>query len=164
MQDTLHKPLVLGPDDGEAVWFQDNRMTIKAKAAETGGTFGLLAAWAPAGGATPLHVHHHADEAFWILEGRLRIRCGEEEFTAGPGSFVLLPRGVPHAFVVEGGEEARLLIILSPGGSEAFFAEAGVPAEAPGLPAPRPVDLAALAATAERHGMSILGPPMEATS
>jgi mannose-6-phosphate isomerase-like protein (cupin superfamily) len=46
---------------------------------------------------------------------------GDEAFEAAPGSFVFLPRGLPHVFRAEG--EARLLLISVPGGIEHYFGE-----------------------------------------
>src|SRR5262245_1324420 len=98
----------------------------------------------------PLHIHRAEDEAFWVLEGHLTVRCGDEEFAAGPGAFVYMPRGVPHTFRLEGGTPARLLLLLTPGGGEDFFVAPGRPAAGPGLPPPAPPDVAALAAVAAR--------------
>ena len=52
---------------------------------------------------------HREDEAFWLLEGHLTVRCGEKTFTTGPGSYTFLPRDIPHTFAVEGETPARLL-------------------------------------------------------
>jgi mannose-6-phosphate isomerase-like protein (cupin superfamily) len=158
-QTATRSALVVGPDAGEALWFGPNRMTIKAGAADTEGAYALLEAWAPAGSAPPMHVHRDADEAFYVLAGELTILCGDEEYRAGPGSFALLPRGVPHSFVVEGGLDAHLLTLLSPGASEAFFRDAGIPAGGPGLPPPAMPDIPALARAGMAHGIEILGPP-----
>jgi quercetin dioxygenase-like cupin family protein len=54
----------------------------------------------PAGFGPPPHLHHREDEAFYVLEGQMTVTCGEQTWTATPGSFVLLPRGIPHAFTV----------------------------------------------------------------
>jgi len=62
------------------------------------------------------------------------MRCGDQSVHAGPGSFVFLPRDVPHTFVVEGDVPARMLTLLTPGGGEGVFIEAGRPAEGDGLP------------------------------
>jgi mannose-6-phosphate isomerase-like protein (cupin superfamily) len=152
--------LVRGADEGEAVWFRENRMTIKVRAADTGGAYGLVEAWAPAGSGPPLHVHRDADEAFWILAGHLTIRCGDREFSAGAGHFAFLPRDVPHTFLVEGDKQAHLLTVISPGGGEEFFALAGRPADGPGLPPPSPPDMEALQRAAAQVSIEILGPPM----
>jgi mannose-6-phosphate isomerase-like protein (cupin superfamily) len=154
------RPFAAHAGEGETLWFQPNRMTVKATAETTGGAYGLLETWVAAGSSPPLHVHHREDEAFWVLEGRVRFVCGEEEIDAGPGSYVFLPRGVPHTFVVEGEEDARLLTLLSPGGGEGFFRDGGRPAEGPGLPPPGPPDVAKLAQVAPLYGAEILGPPL----
>jgi mannose-6-phosphate isomerase-like protein (cupin superfamily) len=74
-------------------------------------------------GGAPLHVHSREDECFYVLEGALTVRCGEEEFAAGPRSFVFLPRGVPHAWDVAGEGVATVLLITVPAGLEEFLAE-----------------------------------------
>ena len=110
----------------------------------------------------PLH-HHDFDEAFYVLEGELTFRCGDETFAAGPGSYLFLPRNVPHTFVVEGDEPARLLTFISPGGGERFFVEVGRPAESDGMPPAGPIDVDHLKRTGEKFGNDIVGPPMEPT-
>ncbi len=145
---------------GETVWFTNNLMTLKATAQSTGGAYGLLEALAPAGSGPPLHVHHREDEAFWILEGTLTVRCGDQTFTAGPGSYTFLPRDIPHTFVVEGDSPARILSICSPGGLEQYFVASGRPAESPGLPPAGPIDVDLLVRVGQDFGVEILGPPM----
>jgi mannose-6-phosphate isomerase-like protein (cupin superfamily) len=153
-------PFAVAAGDGETTWFQPNRMTVKATAETTGGAFGLLESWVRAGSSPPLHVHHREDESFWVLEGQVRFVCGDEEFTAGPGSFVFLPRGVPHTFRVEGEEDAHLLTLLTPGGGEGFFVEAGRTPEGPGLPPPGPPDVEKLKRVSATYGAEIVGPPL----
>src|SRR5215468_7575500 len=129
-------PSFRAPGEGQAVWFLDNHMTIKATASSTGGAFGLLESFIAPGFSPPLHVHHREDESFYVLEGELTMRCGERTFTAAAGAFVFLPRGVPHTFVVEGDMPARMLTLLTPGGGEGVFIEGGRRAEGDGLPPP----------------------------
>ena len=88
-------------EDGETTWCLQNRMTIKATAKSTGGAYGLVESWIPAGASPPLHIHRREDEAFWVMEGTVTFRAGDDTITARPGSFVFLPRDVPHTFVVE---------------------------------------------------------------
>lgn len=70
---------------------------------------------------TPLHVHEHEDELFHILDGEHVFECGGDRFDVGPGDFLTLPRGVPHAHrrVVAGA--GRLLVMTCPGGFDGFF-------------------------------------------
>jgi quercetin dioxygenase-like cupin family protein len=151
-----------GDGAGEATWFLGNRMIVKADAESTGGGFGLVESWIPAGSSPPLHIHHREDESFWVLEGRVRFRCGGEDIEAGPGSFVFLPREVPHTFVVDGDETAHILTLLAPGGGERFFVDGGRVPDGPGLPPPGPPDIEKLQRVAPRYGMEIVGPPLAA--
>jgi quercetin dioxygenase-like cupin family protein len=146
--------------EGEDVWFLQNRMTVKATAETTGGLFGLVESSIAPGASPPLHVHRREVEAFWVLAGRVTFRTGDETIEAGPGSFVFLPRDVPHTFRVEGDEPAHMLTLLTPGGGERFFLEGGRPPEGPGLPPPGPPDIATLQRVAPLYGMEIVGPPL----
>ena len=85
---------LLAADEGQALWFLRNRMTVKATVQSTGGAYGLLESLIAPGFSPPLHVHHREDEAFYVIEGTLTMRCGDRTFRAEPGSFVFLPRDV----------------------------------------------------------------------
>jgi mannose-6-phosphate isomerase-like protein (cupin superfamily) len=54
-------------------------------------------------GGPPRHTHTREDESFYVFTGTLDVQCGDDRFAAGPGSFVFLPRGVPHEFRTVGG-------------------------------------------------------------
>lgn len=157
------RPYTLAAGAGEAIWYVNNRATILATAAQTGGAFGLVHMEVAIGHGPPLHIHRAEDEAFWILEGQLTVRCGDEEFAAGPGAFVYTPRGVSHTFRLAGDTPAKLLVLLTPGGGEGFFRDAGRPAAGPGFPPPAPPDVAALATVAARYHQEFIGPPLEPT-
>jgi mannose-6-phosphate isomerase-like protein (cupin superfamily) len=63
----------------------------------------------------PLHVHHADDEAWYVLEGLLRFRIGEDTREAGPGGAVLAPKGIPHAYGnARRGQPARYLLVMTP--------------------------------------------------
>jgi len=152
---------LMSAGEGHTFWFLANRMTIKATAETTGGAYGLVESLIAPGFSPPLHVHHREDEAFWILEGEVTMLCGDRTFRAAAGAFAFLPRGVPHSFVVEGDKPARMLTLLSPGGGEAFFVEAGRPADRDGLPPAAPPDIERLKRVSEKYGAEIVGPPMK---
>jgi len=154
----------LAPGEGQALWFLTNRMTVKATAASTGGGFGLLESVIVPGFSPPLHVHHNEDESFYVLEGELTMRCGDRTFLARAGAFVFLPRDVPHTFVVEGDTPARMLTLLTPGGGEGVFIDAGRPAEHEGFPPAAPPDIEKLKRVSALYGAEIVGPPMKPTA
>lgn len=66
----------------------------------------------------------------YILEGTIGARVGDHEIVAGPGSYVIKPRGLMHTFWNAGPSPTRLLEVISPAGFETYFielAEAGDP-------------------------------------
>jgi quercetin dioxygenase-like cupin family protein len=46
-----------------------------------------------------LHVHHHQDEIFSIVEGEYLFQVGEEKFKVKAGDTVFAPRGIPHTWI-----------------------------------------------------------------
>jgi len=63
----------------------------------------------------PLHVHHCDDEAWYVVEGKLRFRVGDAMCEAGPGDAVLAPKGTPHAYGnARRGQVARYLLVTTP--------------------------------------------------
>lgn len=80
----------------------------------------VIVEWADSGDSgyewiAPLHVHHADDEAWYVLEGVLRFRLGEENFEAGPGSAVLAPKGTPHSYGnARNGQPVRYLLVMTP--------------------------------------------------
>jgi quercetin dioxygenase-like cupin family protein len=149
---------LLTPADGPQLWFLDTRMAVKAGTEQTGGAFAFIEWSAPAGFGPPLHQHDAEDEAFYLLAGQITANCGDRQWTAGPGDFVFLPRGIPHTFLVSDGP-AHGLQITAPAGFERFAAEVGRPAGGSGLPEPSAPDIPRLMAASERYGHRILGPP-----
>ena len=143
----------------EAVWWQGNLFKIKGKGEHTGGVLGLAEAKLWPGMATPLHVHHREDEAFYILDGEMRFRRGDEEFTAEPGDFVFGPREVPHCFKVSDGG-VRMLVLMTPAGLEQMFIEGGIPAGDSSEPPPQHYDMERVSALAKKYGWDIIGPQM----
>jgi mannose-6-phosphate isomerase-like protein (cupin superfamily) len=62
------------------------------------------------------HVHTVEDDAFYILEGELTFVVDDGEVEAGPGTFVLVPPGVPHTFMNRGDAVVRLINVHAPAG------------------------------------------------
>jgi mannose-6-phosphate isomerase-like protein (cupin superfamily) len=62
----------------------------------------------------PPHVHDRDDEAWYVLEGTLGFRRGDEVLEASAGAAVLVPAGVPHTYWNAGSGRARYLLVLTP--------------------------------------------------
>lgn len=98
----------------------------------TNGAYELFEARTARGAGPPLHVHRAREEAFYVVSGRFRIVCGDHETEAGPGGFVIVPRGTPHRFEALA-DEGRLVFVVSPPGLEGFFRD-GAKMRAAGRP------------------------------
>jgi mannose-6-phosphate isomerase-like protein (cupin superfamily) len=152
MQATVPTNQVLGPDQGESVYFAGLGVRFMIDSETAGGGFSLIEhPIDPRSLAAPLHRHANEDEYSYVLEGRVGVKLGDETFEAGPGDLVFKPRGQWHAFWNPGDEPARMLEFISPGGFEEYFAEI-----APLLPPNRPEpDLEGLAAVQARYGLEM---------
>ena len=143
---------------GEAYWFFDSLMVIQAD--QPGQPVIIEATVAPGGGA-PLHVHDDLDDSFYLVSGRLAIRCGEQAFAVSPGAYVALPHGVPHTF--------RVVATCPPSCSRCTrttrsCASSGPPGglrpAVPCLPPGRRPIWTARSSIAARTGQPVIGPPM----
>jgi quercetin dioxygenase-like cupin family protein len=105
---------VLGRDGGDTYAWRGAEVQIKASAAATLGQLGVMEFVYPPGLAVPTHHHEGEDEMFYVLDGELRGRCDDDEWTATPGTFVFVPRDRPHSFTVVGADQARALVITGP--------------------------------------------------
>ena len=94
---------------------------VKASVASTGGMLTVIES-CTAGGA-PWHVHSREDEYFYVVAGEIRVWCGKDTFQVGPGSFVFLPRGIPHAWDVTSSGKATLLMMTAPAMLDEFLRE-----------------------------------------
>jgi quercetin dioxygenase-like cupin family protein len=152
-------PVVRVEGEGEKLWFYGGGVhTWLATSAETGGAFLLFDDVMTRGKTTPLHSHPAVDETLYMLEGEILLSVDGLEQTLGRSGVAMVPRGVPHAFLVTS-ERARILFLETPGSSEAFYRGASVPLT-PGLEASAPVDFDRVRASAARNGgIEILGPP-----
>ncbi len=154
MSDAVGSAFVHGPGEGRSIDLGNFAMVLKADAAATGGVFSLLEASEPAGFGPPMHIHHDAGEAFYILEGEYHIFIAEREVLCPAGSFVYIPAGVTHGFRV-GGVPSRKLNLYLPAAMVGYFDELSA-ALASG-----DVDPERLATIAIRYGMDVLGPVPE---
>jgi len=140
--------------DGAIEWLGVQYKTILAPE-QTGGSMSIVDSWSPVGSGPPRHVHMNEDEAFVILTGACKFWLEGNEFTAGVGESVFIPRGKEHTFKGVGDEPCRHLVILTPGGFEGFFAD---------MAAGQfriPEDMPAIEESAKRHNMTFTGPPLD---
>ena len=62
-----------------------------------------------------VHAHQGADKIYFVLEGNGHFTVGDEERSAGAGSLVIAPAGIPHGVTNNGTERLSLLVAIAPG-------------------------------------------------
>ena len=129
-------------------------MSLKASGDDTAGAFSLLEADEPPGFGPPMHIHHNAAEAFYVVAGEYRIFVDDEEFACPAGSFIHIPAGVRHGFRV-GALPSRKLNLYAPAAMVGYFDDLSAAIARDEM---APEDLAEIAT---RHGMEVTGPVPE---
>src|SRR5215204_2244337 len=97
-----------GSEQAQAWWFLD-LLVVEHRCAPDMRTV-VLEMTLPVGSSAPLHVHHDLDDTWYILDGEMVVRCGDDVQSVGSGHWVSMPRGVPHTFRVVGDHDARILL------------------------------------------------------
>ena len=145
---------VLLPGEARTIRIGSFDVLVHADAERTGGVVSMVeTADAEPGAGPPLHIHHDAAESFWVLAGEYRMHVDGRDFRCPAGSFVHVPRGLPHTFSALTAP-SRKLNIYSPAAMVGYFDELADALE-------RGVDERELARIAERYSMEIVGPVPE---
>jgi quercetin dioxygenase-like cupin family protein len=160
--------LVLPPGAGHRI--QGTGMTLKVGAGRSE-VWSMFETDVAPGFDVGAHLHHEAEEVFYVVEGELdllafepRVRtagdwsawesdAGARVVRGGPGSVMFVPAGCPHAFFNPGPGPARMLFQVAPVGHERYLEEL-----AELLAGQGPPDQAAIAALRARHDIHQLTP------
>jgi quercetin dioxygenase-like cupin family protein len=141
---------LLSPDEGKLVWLGGLGVRFMLDGRQTDGRFALVEhPLKPRALGSPLHTHTREDEYSFVLAGSVGVQIGELEMVALPGTLIVKPRGLAHAFWNASDAPARLLELITPAGFEAYFAEMA------DLFAENEPDPARAAAIRERHGLEL---------
>ena len=128
---------------------------------QSGGAFAVVEVTGWQGGEPPLHVHAREDEFFYVLDGEVTFKVGDDLTHAGPGAFIWAPRSIPHAFMFDT-PTVRMLIGFLPAGQDELFLRFSTPAykSTEARPPEHEVDYAAIEAADAKAGVTYLGPPL----
>jgi quercetin dioxygenase-like cupin family protein len=114
-------PKLVAPDEGKTVMLFGVRFSYKVVSADCGGTLAVLEVEIPPATLVKPHNHSREDEFTLVLSGTVGVRVGDRVLDAGPGAYLVKPRGIPHAMWNASSTPARVAEILSPGGLEGYF-------------------------------------------
>src|ERR1700733_9799789 len=152
-------PQAVDASEGDAYWFLNNLEVVKATTASTGGAYSLLYQISPPGHATPYHLHHEEDEAFYVLDGEYTFICDGKKAILGPGGYIFLPRRIPHGIRCTGSTPSTMLILAMPGtGFVGMMIEMAEPAKDRVLPPVTKPDIEKLTMLCAKYRIDILGP------
>lgn len=148
------RPIVLEAGAGETIQGPaGGPLTFKLRGAASDGALTAFENVIAPGDGPPLHTHDREGESWYVLDGTLRFKLGDQIRSAPAGAFVYVPPRTPHCFQNIGETPARILVLFSPAGMEAFFE---LFARLP----PGPVDPRVFAELGAGSGMTVLGPPL----
>ena len=125
-------PYIETVEDGPAYWMVGILWVMLATGEQTDGEYSMMWELCPKGSG-PVPHYHDQDEQFYIMDGEITYLANGEELKAGPGTFVLIPRGTVHSFRIDS-ETATLLNSYTPAGFERTITELAEPAQAREIP------------------------------
>jgi quercetin dioxygenase-like cupin family protein len=114
-------PKLVAPGEGKTVMLFGVRFDYKVVTADSGGGLAMMEVEIPAGTLVKPHNHSREDEFSLVLDGTVGVRVGDSVLEASAGSYLVKPRGTPHAMWNAQASPARVLEILSPAGLEGYF-------------------------------------------
>jgi mannose-6-phosphate isomerase-like protein (cupin superfamily) len=122
--------VVRQPGEGEQLGLGPSQSSIKAGVDDGLGSLAVLESTIGPNFPGPvLHEHQRMVDSFYILDGTLTLRLGDETVAATAGSYALVPPGNAHTFSTPD-DPVRLLNIFAPAGFEGYVRELGERARA----------------------------------
>ncbi len=112
---------LIRPIDGVHLSMGGMAVRLTVPSDRTSGVFAVTEHGVDGRRLIPPHRHQHEDECSLVLEGTIGARVGDDVLEAAPGSCILAPRGLLHAYGNPTDRPARFLTIITPGGFERFF-------------------------------------------
>ena len=71
----------------------------------------------------PAHLHEGIADSFYVLEGTLKVRLGEEHHQVPAGGYVVVPPGNVHTIANPSAEPVRFLNLSAPSGLDRYLRE-----------------------------------------
>lgn len=155
---TVMSPVVPIPEPGclhtpqRCLWVAGVQISYLASAPPSSNTPDILEHLVPPGAGPPYYLHPSRADAFYIIHGKFRFRCGANESVVTANQFLMIPPGLPHLYENVGEDWGRLLNVITPGGLESLYQELDQASRCAPLCPHSFID------TALRHGVVIISP------
>src|SRR5438445_13604910 len=89
-----HGRLAIPAKEGKLVSIGGVGVKLKISGDETNRAFSIVEHHVQPRTLVPPHLHHDTDEYSYVVEGQFGTRIGDEILLAGPGDYILKPRGI----------------------------------------------------------------------
>jgi quercetin dioxygenase-like cupin family protein len=146
---TATNPKHIAPSEGRKLSLFQVGFDYKVVHEDSGGELSILEVAIPPKTLVKPHVHTRETEFSIILDGVVGVRIGDTVLEAEAGSYLVKPRGIPHAMWNATSEPARIAEMVTPSGLEDYFDEL-----APVLSRHEPPDV--YYGLAEKYGLTIV--------
>lgn len=125
MSGDAERVMIIEAGGARAVSLGPNRVTFLVGGEQAAGRYSLteFAAAPPPAPAAPVHIHHDADEAIYVLDGEFQVTLDGQQIGVSAGAFVFVPRGIPHTIANVGAAVGKMLVLLTPPGFEGYWNE-----------------------------------------
>lgn len=114
------KGIILNADDADGVSLRGTQVLFLAGADTAEGASALEMRTIP-GFDTGAHRHSRIEEYFYVLSGEIQAQAGDRTVVFGPGTFVYVPKHLPHSIANRSTEPAAFLLFTAPPGHERYF-------------------------------------------
>ena len=115
-------PVIVQPGRGDLLDLGNFEAIVLASGADTSNAFTLLQTQnEPTDFGPPMHIHHDAAEAFFVLEGTYLMFLEDRNEECPPGTFVYIPRGTAHTFKVVSEAPGTKLNLFTPAAMQGFL-------------------------------------------
>ena len=121
---TLGAYFAAAAEHQQLAWMGGSTLEVLVDSAVSNGQVLIMRSNTTRGSGVPVHVHQREDEIFLLLNGALTVWAGDQRRELSAGGVAVLPRGVPHTYLVAS-DSATILEVITPGGLEQAFREAG---------------------------------------
>ncbi len=115
------KIVALRSDQPDVLRYDAGTVRYLATSEDTGGAWSLVELTEMPGYKTRLHRHNYTDETYYVLEGVLTARIADKTYELPAGSYIVIPRGTPHAQGNFKKVPVKVLLTMTPGGFEESF-------------------------------------------
>jgi mannose-6-phosphate isomerase-like protein (cupin superfamily) len=135
------KPVIVTPDEGEAIRPFGLDMRVMLTTEQTGGALAAVHARHEPGEGPIDPVHYAKEEYFLVIEGKYEVTVGDVTRVVGPGTICFIPRNFIHSFKNIGETSASMIDWSVPGGQDKYFRIVHQLGEGGGFDAARIVEL-----------------------